>query len=579
MKNTVINDIGKEGCYDDPNRFARPLEIEEYDESIVIHGYQEYVLTKDTLSVIDIDNQLKRKRYVLEKYFTKNYLYDRSFLDIGSNAGFFSFWALQNGAKEVFSLYIDDKYQNVIRMCCDKFGFTGINTVKTNITEWKEPTDIVLALALIHWIYSCTATYGSIDAAIKKLSDLTNYMLIIEWIDPEDPAIQSFQHNRWNESKIREPYSFNCFGKALNKYFDQWEYIGEVSSTRRIFLAYKTKSFIDLSFPFVPVRPKECLISSKNLTVINGEDYWSCVYDDNNKIVKQTTNNLAEREGRIVSRLKSDYFPKIYDFWVKDAYSVVVMEKIDGNLLRDSVETIRSDSASIYNFILHCLDILEELENEKIMHRDIRLDNLMFREGKPVLIDFGWAEIFDENILSIPTPSLLGGSGKPPDGVFCDKYSMGKVIEKINQGKFEQVTIFSKLMCIEDSSLRILNTDVLRNILRILQYEVQKNFLELKPRVMNQFKYCNQPVSLDCQQNSIYQIIIECEKKIETEFEKKYKELAEKHEELTEKYESMNTKLSHEISELKNEVCKYALSKSWIITRPLRKIMKILKRE
>ena len=36
---------------------------------------------------------------------------------------------------------------------------------------------MVLALALVHWVYSCTADFGSLGAVVEWLSRLTRYAL------------------------------------------------------------------------------------------------------------------------------------------------------------------------------------------------------------------------------------------------------------------------------------------------------------------------------------------------------------------------------------------------------------------
>ena len=51
----------------------------------------------------------------------------------------------------------------------------------------------------------------------------------------------------------------------------------------------------------------------------------------------------------------------------------------------------------------------------------IKPDNLLVRDGRPVLIDFGWAVAPD---LPQVTPAGLGDEGRAPEG-FCDVHARG----------------------------------------------------------------------------------------------------------------------------------------------------------
>ena len=79
--------------------------------------------------------------------------------------------------------------------------------------------------------------------------------------------------------------------------------------------------------------------------------------------------------------------------------------------------------------------------------------------GKPVLTDFMWA-VSDERPYF--TPDDLGRPGRPPDGSFCDVYSMGKVFEQVNGHRHAAFDPVIDLMTDPDASLRVVNLDVLR---------------------------------------------------------------------------------------------------------------------
>lgn len=446
--------------FTEPNKFARPAQLEIYEHAVVCHGYQEFVLTKHALHVLPHDLVLQRKQALLNPFFCPRYLGRRTVLDLGANAGFFCFWAIQSGAEEVTAVDMDINYVQIIERIRSKFSFDNLRVIHANIMDWNEPADVVLALALIHWIYSCTASFGNLDAVVEKLAKLTKYMLIVEWIDPEDPAIAFFHHIDWNKEVVSGPYTLDAFEEALKRHFEKYKVIGEVSPTRKLFAAFRTDHEIDLSGPLPFLMPKEAILSSRCLAKHEGIEYWSRVYDGGDVIYKQTTLDLAAREALFLRELKSDYFPRIKDVWLRDDYSVVVLEKIVGTPLPKAKEQIRASPEKLFIFFIHCLNLLAELRKAKILHRDIRPENILIRDdGRPVLIDFGWATS-DTNPYF--TPQGLGASERVPDGSFCDVYSMGKVFEYVNQHRYPAFDVVIELMSAPDASLRITDPETLK---------------------------------------------------------------------------------------------------------------------
>lgn len=446
--------------FQEPNKFARPAELTLYEHSAVCHGYQEFVLTKHYVRPLPEDSKLQKKQALLAPFFCPRYLLHRTVLDLGANLGFFCFWALQNGAKEVIALDIDENCLQIVEKLQSKFDFHNLRIVKKNIMEWDEPADVVLALALIHWLYSCTALFGSLDAVVKKFADLTKYMLVVEWIDPNDPAIDFFHHIEWNPEVICEPYTLEAFESSLARYFARYEFIGDVSSTRKLYVAFRTDHEIDLSGPLPLLMPKENVLSSRCLAKHEGIEYWSRVYDGGDVIHKQATLDLAKREAYFLSRLESAYFPRVLACKEGDTYSVITMEKIQGVPLLKAREQITSTPETFLRFVQHCLDLLDKLKQRGIVHRDIRPENMMLRDdGRPVLFDFGWAISEAQPCF---TPQGLGCNGRPPDGSFCDVYSMGKVFEKINQHRYPMFDLVIELMTSPEASLRITDLETLK---------------------------------------------------------------------------------------------------------------------
>lgn len=451
--------------YDDPNRYARPAAVEIGDYSAVFHGYQEFTLTNHAIYVDDIDASLKRKYELLQPYFDPQKVSHRTLLDMGASGGFFCFWAVQNGAESATALDIDDKYLAMIEKAATRLKFPGVKAVRSNVMDWSQPADITVALALIHWIYSCTADYGSLDAAVAKIAQLTRYMSIIEWVDPDDQAIDFFHHLDWNAKRVSSTYNLEEFKKALDKHFVRYIYAGDVIPTRKLFVAYKTPNEINLAGPLPMMMPETTLISSRKLCSNNEVDYWSRVYDSGDCILKQAVLDLASREAYFLGCLDNEYFPRFIESGSENGWSFIKLEKIKGVPLPAAIDDIANTPAAFYNFILHCLQILFCMEKQGIMHRDIRMDNIIMRDGKPVLIDFGWA-VSPEKLYF--TPSSLGEKGRPSDGMFCDVFSMGKVLSYINNHRYVQFDKVIDLMTSEDAALRITDLEILRILFSII---------------------------------------------------------------------------------------------------------------
>jgi predicted RNA methylase len=449
--------------WQDPNKYARHARLEFQDGSAIFHGYQEFTLTKNSLAVSAEDPNLQKKRDLLAPFFRANYLSHRTVLDLGANAGFFSFWALQNDAAQAIALDMDETYLTMVKDAARRLGIDSLGVVRADFSEWNKSSDIVLALALVHWVYSCTALFGSLNSIIKRLAELTRYMLLIEWVDPEDPAIRFFHHTDWNRGTIRGPYTRAAFEASLARHFARHQSVAEVSPTRRLYVAFKSRHDIDLSGPLPFILPKERIVASRCLAVHDGVQYWSRVYEDKKTVHKQGTLDLAEREAYFLSKLSSTYFPRVLRAKSLQGYSIVTLEKVKGLALKEAMKEIGRTQSSFSSFLRDCLNLVAELRRNGITHRDIRADNMLVRNGKPVLMDFGWAVSSRRPYF---TPVGLGDSGRPPDGSFCDMYSMGKVFEQTSQHRYPTFDRVIQLMIEQDASLRITDPDVLRILFR-----------------------------------------------------------------------------------------------------------------
>ena len=208
---------------------------------------------------------LEKKGNYWNLILRQDILQDRTIADFGANSGFFCFLALNNGGKKAIALDMDEDYLRMVQRAKSKYGYNNLEVIRSNTEDWNEPSDIVFALALIHWIYSCTATFGDLNGIIEKFAKLAKYMLIVEWVEPDDPAIDFFHHLDWNEQVRRGPYTLKAFEDALSKNFARYQCIGSITPTRKIYVAYRSKHEIDFSGPLPIIIDKETIISRRCL--------------------------------------------------------------------------------------------------------------------------------------------------------------------------------------------------------------------------------------------------------------------------------------------------------------------------
>jgi hypothetical protein len=227
--------------FTEPNKYAPQTSWKSYDDSIRVEGYQSFNISKDKIYNIGVDH-VKEKYDVLQPLFRK--FRNKSFLDLGCHNGLFSFLANNNGMFPIVMMDIDDDSINVIKFLTNyigpKYKFT---IIKDNVYNCRFKCDIVNALALIHWLYSCTSVYGSLDSIIKHLSECTGESLFIEWIEPTDGAVQFFKHLDYNPEFTTEEYNKENFLKAIDKYFFNYCLLKTLSNGRELYRCNKESQY------------------------------------------------------------------------------------------------------------------------------------------------------------------------------------------------------------------------------------------------------------------------------------------------------------------------------------------------
>ncbi len=204
------------------------------------------------------------------------------------------------------------------------------------------------------------------------------------------------------------------------------------------------------------------ILSARTLAEVHGVPADSVVYDLGDRIVKQGTGELASHEARILSRLDGPLFPRVLDHRQHDGWSELTLERVDGESFTQLRPQLAASPARLAAFFADGLQLLDALRGAQIAHRDIHAGNVRIRNGRPVLLDFGWATA---PRLDAPTPEWLNVDARPGDGVHCDTYSMGRLFAACVPAGDDRFAPLLAAMTHEEARQRVRNTTHLRALL------------------------------------------------------------------------------------------------------------------
>ncbi len=138
----------------------------------------------------------------------------------------------------------------------------------------------------------------------------------------------------------------------------------------------------------------------------------------NNPQIYQLVQERFQREAAILEDLggTSNQIPTLYAYFQSDGQFYLVQEWIEGDTLTAKVQQqgLLSESA-VREILINLLPVLEQVHNQRIVHRDIKPDNIILRhrDHKAVLIDFGAVRESMGTVVNsqgLPTSSIVIGT-------------------------------------------------------------------------------------------------------------------------------------------------------------------------
>jgi serine/threonine protein kinase, bacterial len=108
--------------------------------------------------------------------------------------------------------------------------------------------------------------------------------------------------------------------------------------------------------------------------------------------------NWFEHEAIMLQNLNHPSIPKWIDLFEENEISFLVMEFVEGDNFEELIfyQGHRYNEIESFQILLDVLKIVQYIHENRIIHRDLRLPNIIINHGKISVIDFGLAVFCDE---------------------------------------------------------------------------------------------------------------------------------------------------------------------------------------
>lgn len=174
-----------------------------------------------------------------------------------------------------------------------------------------------------------------------------------------------------------------------------------------------------------PVAVKEFFPNALS-TRSEGETHVSCYDDKASKFFRDGVRKMLDEGNRLSKFTNNENIVDVYDCFEENNTAYIVMEYLDGKDLKKHLEENggRLAPEKAVELIMPVLNALEDMHNEKLIHRDISPDNIFLCEkGGVKLLDFGSARLAVED--SEKSLSVMIKRGYAPKEQYASRSRQG----------------------------------------------------------------------------------------------------------------------------------------------------------
>lgn len=178
-------------------------------------------------------------------------------------------------------------------------------------------------------------------------------------------------------------------------------------------------------------------------SALDKQTYTTVAIKEINKNILQDMDTRVKEEIKIMSYISHPNICKFIDWHEDENNYYIIMELIDG---KDLFYILESTILSVYDAKKYFIDIchaVKYLHENKIVHRDIKIENILITTDRAVVCDMGFSEFqLDGELLTkrcgslhMVPPELLNNKNNKFDGYPCDIWALGIVLYIMLSGK------------------------------------------------------------------------------------------------------------------------------------------------
>lgn len=183
-----------------------------------IRGYQNYNITDN--DIIAINNPTSKRTWTDTKIKSKTFndtlksINPSSYIDFGSNLGYYVFSAAQQGIASTGIDY-NKEYINVCEAISARHNITNANFVNSNLNEYSknidQAYDFMTVFSVIHHLYNRTEQYKNMDRLLADFAKLAKDVLF------EVPTENDPKGHKWTQDS---GYTEKIFLASANSMFN-----------------------------------------------------------------------------------------------------------------------------------------------------------------------------------------------------------------------------------------------------------------------------------------------------------------------------------------------------------------------